>query len=89
MRYRDCVKMNVDTTRGSVVPNLGIDLNAIIETGTVPDTVSETLYNQITEVEHVGERINNPFQAMILQRENLRRMSEIREKEKNDKNNNK
>lgn len=84
MRYKHCNKMKVDTTRGKIVPNLGIDLNAIIETGTVPDTVSEILYNQITEIEHVGSRVNDPFQAMLTQRDNLRRLSEIHKAEKKD-----
>lgn len=88
MRYKDCNKLGYDCCRGLVVPNLGVDLNSIIETGTVPDTVSETLYNQITEVEHVGNRIDNPFQAMLLQRENLRRLSEIQKAEKKDKKDN-
>ncbi|UPW36480.1 hypothetical protein [Sigmofec virus UA08Rod_4577] len=52
--------------RGRVIPNLGVDINKLIETNTVPDTHAEVIYNELSEIESVGIRVNDNFKAMAL-----------------------
>jgi len=59
-----------DETRdvGQVIPGLWPDINAMIETNTIPGTMSETMHNGLMELQEVGVRINDDFDAIIMAR---------------------
>lgn len=54
--------------QGFVIEGLGVDVNNLLETNMVPDTQTDVFYNELSDVESVGVRINDDFEAMMVMR---------------------
>lgn len=54
--------------KGLVIDGLYPDINKMIEDHTIPDTIADVVYNQLSEIEDVGCRINDDFDAIIVAR---------------------
>lgn len=61
-------KFNKDSDLGVVIHGLSPDINAMIESGVVPDSTAEVVYNQLASIEEVGCRVSDTFEAIMLQR---------------------
>lgn len=61
-------KFNKESDLGVVIHGLSPDINAMIESGVVPDNCADVVYNQISAIEEVGCRVSDTFDAIILQR---------------------
>lgn len=53
---------------GKVIPGLFPDIDELIDTHKVTDNSAEVVYNGIQEIEKVGVRINDEFDAIMLSR---------------------
>lgn len=53
-------------TLGVTLPGLGIDVNQIIQTQTIPNDVTEVVYNNLREISQVGFRVNNDFDLLMI-----------------------
>ncbi len=53
---------------GKVIKGLAPDLNKIIETHQIPSTDADVVYNNIHELDEVGIRVNDDFDAIMLSR---------------------
>ena len=53
-------------TLGVTLPGLAVDVNQIITTQTIPNDVSDVVYNDLKEISQVGFRVNNDFDLMML-----------------------
>lgn len=53
---------------GTIIDGLAPDLNKMIQSGVVPDSGSEIVYNQLDDIKSVGYRVNDVFEAIMLQR---------------------
>lgn len=61
-------KIDSKCDRGPALQGLCPDKNKMIETNTVPDTSAEVIYNQLDDIEQVGFRISDTFDAIMMQR---------------------
>lgn len=64
-------KFDKSKDRGVVIEGLAPDLNKMIETGLVPDSGTEIVYNQLENIESIGCRVSDVFQAMVMQKQML------------------
>lgn len=64
-------KFDKSKDRGVVIEGLAPDLNKMIETGIVPDSGSDIVYNQLENIEDIGCRVSDVFQAMVMQKQML------------------
>ena len=53
-------------TLGVTLPGLAVDINQIITTQTIPNDVSDVVYNDLKEISQVGFRVNNDFDLMMV-----------------------
>lgn len=53
---------------GKVIDGLYPDINEIMNSGTIPATTSNVVYNQLTELESVGYKVNDDFDAIMIAR---------------------
>lgn len=53
-------------TLGVTLPGLAVDINQIITTQTIPNDVSDVVYNDLKEISQVGFRVNNDFDLMMI-----------------------
>ena len=53
---------------GKVIPGLFPNIDELIDTHKITDNSAEVVYNGIQEVEKVGVRINDEFDAIMLSR---------------------
>ena len=53
-------------TLGVTLPGLAVDINQIIQTQTIPNDVTEVVYNDLKEISQVGFRVNNDFDLMMI-----------------------
>nr|DAQ14129.1 MAG TPA: hypothetical protein [Microviridae sp.] len=53
-------------TLGVTLPGLAVDINQIITTQTIPNDVSDIVYNDLKEISQVGFRVNNDFDLMMI-----------------------
>lgn len=53
---------------GKVIPGLFPNIDELIDTHKVTDNSAQVVYNGIQEIEKVGVRINNEFDAIMLSR---------------------
>ena len=64
-------KFDKTRDRGVVIEGLAPDLNKMIETGLVPDSGTDIVYNQLENIEDIGCRVSDVFQAMVMQKQML------------------
>lgn len=64
-------KFNKERDRGVVIEGLAPDLNKMIESGIVPDSGTDIVYNQLENIEEIGCRVSDVFQAMVMQKQML------------------
>lgn len=59
-----------DTSRdvGRVILGLAADINEMIETHSIPVTAEEVTYNDIEDIEDVGNRVDDIFDGIMLSR---------------------
>lgn len=60
---------DVNKDRGKVIPGLAPDIQKLIDTHKITDTSAEVTYNGITELKDCGCRVNDEFEAIMLQRQ--------------------
>lgn len=53
-------------TLGITLPGLAVDINQIIQTQTIPNDVTEVVYNDLKEISQVGFRVNNDFDLIMI-----------------------
>lgn len=53
-------------TLGVTLPSLSVDINQIIETQTIPNDLTEVVYNDLKEINQVGFRVNNDFDLLMI-----------------------
>lgn len=61
-------KNNPKKDVGKVIPGLFPDIDELIENHKISDTSANVVYNNLTEIEQVGFRINDDFDAIVLSR---------------------
>lgn len=77
-------KFNKESDLGVVIHGLSPDINAMIESGVVPDSATEVIYNQLSSIEEVGCRVSDTFEAIMLQRSFLAQCKHGKDKDGND-----
>lgn len=65
---RQKCKYNKKRDVGTVLEGLCPDKNAMIESHTIPATMSDVVYNELSNIEHVGSRIDDDFDAIQVSR---------------------
>lgn len=53
---------------GLVIVGLNVDINNMIETHSIPSTASEVVYNDISDIDEVGSRIDDTFDGIMIAR---------------------
>lgn len=53
---------------GLVIVGLSVDINNMIETHSIPATSADVVYNDISEIEDVGSRIDDTFDGIMIAR---------------------
>lgn len=53
---------------GHVIVGLNVDINDMIETHSIPANASDVVYNDIDNIEEVGERIDDTFDGIMIAR---------------------
>ncbi len=53
---------------GLVIVGLNVDINNMIETHSIPATASDVVYNDISDIEDVGSRIDDTFDGIMIAR---------------------
>lgn len=53
---------------GLVIVGLNVDINNMIETHSIPSTASEVVYNDISDISEVGNRIDDTFDGIMIAR---------------------
>lgn len=51
-----------------VVPNLGVDVNSVIESGIIQDTSASVFHNDMKELGEVGLVVRDPFDVIEYER---------------------
>lgn len=60
---------NPNLDLGTVIVGLDVDINNMIETHSIPGTASDVVYNDIDNIEDVGERIDDTFDGIMIARQ--------------------
>ena len=53
---------------GTVIVGLNVDINDMIETLSIPATAADVVYNDIDNIDDVGERIDDTFDGIMIAR---------------------
>lgn len=61
-------RFNPERDLGTVIVGLNVDINDMIETHSIPATASDVVYNDIDNIEEVGERIDDTFDGIMIAR---------------------
>ena len=61
-------KFNPKLDLGTVIVGLNVDINNMIETHSIPATAADVVYNDIDNIEEVGERIDDTFDGIMIAR---------------------
>lgn len=61
--YQIC-EFNPECDLGRTIEGMAVDMSAAIETGVIEDTGIDIEFNDISDVEHVGSRISDQFDAV-------------------------
>lgn len=61
-------RFNPELDLGTVIVGLNVDINDMIETHSIPATASDVVYNDIDNIEEVGERIDDTFDGIMIAR---------------------
>lgn len=64
---QDC-SFNKDADLGLTMQGLGVDVNEMIETGTVSNDEAEVVYNQLQELSDVGCKVTDDFDMLVVAR---------------------
>lgn len=59
---------NPERDLGTVIVGLNVDINDMIETHSIPATAADVVYNDIDNIEDVGERIDDTFDGIMIAR---------------------
>ena len=62
-------KFNPERDLGTVIVGLNVDINDMIETHSIPATAADVVYNDIENIEDVGERIDDTFDGIMIARQ--------------------
>lgn len=62
-------KFNPKCDLGTVIVGLNVDINNMIETHSIPASASDVVYNDIDNIEDVGERIDDVFDGIMIARQ--------------------
>ena len=54
---------------GTVIVGLNVDINNMIETHSIPATAADVVFNDIDNIEDVGERIDDTFDGIMIARQ--------------------
>lgn len=65
---RQICKTDIKRDIGKVIPGLFPDIDDLIDNHKISDTSSHVVYNNLSEIESVGFRINDDFDAVVLSR---------------------
>lgn len=60
---------NPELDLGTVIVGLNVDINNMIETHSIPATAADVVYNDIDNIEDVGERIDDTFDGIMIARQ--------------------
>ena len=61
-------KFDLSRDIGQTLQGLAPDINRMLETHVVPSGTEEVVYNQLTELEQIGVRINDDFDLLMIAR---------------------
>lgn len=61
-------KVSKKRDRGPVIKGMFPDIQKMIQEHTIPDTGSDVVYNELSELKDVGYRVNDDFDAIMLSR---------------------
>lgn len=61
-------KFNPAMDIGLVIVGLNVDINDMIETHSIPATAADVVYNDISDIEDVGNRIDDTFDGIMIAR---------------------
>ena len=61
-------KYNPAMDVGLVIVGLNVDINDMIETHSIPATAADVVYNDISDIEDVGSRIDDTFDGIMIAR---------------------
>lgn len=64
---QDC-SFNKDADLGLTMQGLGVDVNEMIETGTISNDEAEVVYNQMQELADVGSKVTDDFDLLVISR---------------------
>lgn len=70
--YQECL-FNEKRDLGRTIEGMAVDMTAAIETGIVQDTGVDIEFNELVDVELVGSRIHDQFDALDRQKSSLDR----------------
>ena len=59
---------NPQMDMGLVIVGLNVDINNMIETHSIPASSAEVVYNDITEIDDVGSRVDDTFDGIMIAR---------------------
>lgn len=62
-------RYNPELDLGTVIVGLDVDINNMIETHSIPATAADVVYNDIDNIEEVGERIDDTFDGIMIARQ--------------------
>lgn len=60
---------NPELDLGTVIVGLNVDINNMIESHSIPATAADVVYNDIDNIEDVGERIDDTFDGIMIARQ--------------------
>lgn len=60
---------NPERDLGTVIVGLNVDINNMIETHSIPATAADVVYNDIDNIDDVGERIDDTFDGIMIARQ--------------------
>ena len=60
---------NPELDLGTVIVGLNVDINNMIESQSIPATAADVVYNDIDNIEDVGERIDDTFDGIMIARQ--------------------
>lgn len=61
-------KFDPNKDLGTVIVGLNVDINDMIETHSIPATAADVVYNDIDNIEDVGECIDDTFDGIMIAR---------------------
>lgn len=61
-------KFNPAMDIGLVIVGLNVDINDMIETHSIPATAADVVYNDISDIEEVGSRVDDTFDGIMIAR---------------------